>query len=395
MDFRFTPAEEAWRQELRSFLRQELPQWYWEEGDPEDWTVSEEAWEFASRFVRRLGQKGWLAVAWPKEWGGQERSYIEQTIFAEEMAYHRAPLGRASMGTRIVGPTIIVHGTDEQKREYLPPIAAGEVVWCQGFSEPNAGSDLASLQTRAVADGDDFVITGTKIWTSGAHKADYCLLAARTNPDAPKHRGISLFIVPMKMPGITVVPVIDMRDAHYFNQVFFDGVRVPRRNMVGQQDRGWYAMVTTLDFERSGVERSAEARRVIEELVEYARTTTRNGRPLAADPVVRHRLADLAIETEVARMLAYRVASMQARGLIPNYESSMSKLFGSELSQRVASTGLKLLGQAGVLVKGSKWAKLKGRLQWIWLESFANTIRAGTSEIQRNIIAVRGLGLPR
>lgn len=392
MDFRLTEAEINWRNEIRQFLRQELPpevESGLEEAD------SDEQWRFAVQFNRKLGQKGWLTVAWPKEYGGQARSFIEQLIFNEEMAYWRAPLGPSSFGINFVGPTIIVHGTEEQKRYHLPLIARGEVTWCQGFSEPNAGSDLASLQTRAVEDGDYFVITGTKIWTTNAHRAQWCLLGARTNPDVPKHQGISLFMVEMDRPGITVQPIYNMADIHSFNQVFFDGVRVPRTNMIGEKDRGWYAMMTTLDFERSGVQYAAGGRRTLEELVAFTKGATRNGRPLARDPVVRHKLAEMAIEVEVARMLAYRVASMQARGLIPNYESSMSKLFGTELTQRLANTGMQVLGLYGQLEPKSKWAPLKGRIERMYLTSFASTIAAGTSEVQRNIIAIRGLGLPR
>jgi len=389
MDFRLSEQHEAWRDEVRAFLQETLPR-DWGEGSDEHWTVSDEAWEFSLQFQRELGRRGWLALAWPREYGGQERSFIEQMVFNEEMAYHRAPLGRVGTAVGFIGPTIILHGTDKQKERYLPAITRGEVTWCQGFSEPNAGSDLASLQTRAIQDGDDFIITGQKIWQSAAHHADLMLLAARTDPEAPKHRGISLFIVDMHSPGISVRPIKDMRDAHYFNEVFFDSVRVPRENLVGELHRGWYAMTTTLDLERSNVGASAALRRTFDDFVAYVQTGRVTLRPQHRDT-----LAELAIELQVARMLAYRVVSLQQTGLVPNHESSISKLFASELSQRLTRALLEILGLAGQLRPTVPNAPMGGGLVLSFLESPANTIRAGTSEIQRNIIAQRGLGLPR
>ena len=316
-------------------------------------------------------------------------------IYKEELGYFRAPTRDANIGTDLVGPTLMLYGSEEQKEEYLPKIANGSTVYCQGFSEPESGSDLASLQTRAVEDGDDFVINGSKIWTSGAQRSTHCYIMTRTDPDAPKHRGISVFIVDMNTPGIEVRPIMNMYDVHYFNQVFFENVRVPKRNMIGERDRGWYVAATSLDFERSGVERFADNRRSLEELAELARETRVNGRPLAEDPVLRHRLADLWVSNEAGRMVSYNVAWMQSRGLVPNKEASISKLMGSEIAQRIHELGVRLLGMYGVLDKGSKWAFLDGRLAWEWMDSISFTIRAGTSEVQRNIVAMRGLGLPR
>lgn len=390
MQFRISPEDEAFREEVREFLKQELPPDWVGSGEGDD----DEEWEFTLRMRKKLAEKGWLTMAWPPEYGGQGASLMRQVVFAEEMAYHRAP-GRDAFGIRMLAPTLMIHGTEEQKREHLPRIARGEVQWCQGYSEPESGSDLASLQTRAVEDGDDFVINGTKIWTSMAHRADWMFMLVRTDPDAPKHRGISFLLVDMKTPGIEVRPIVNMANLHNFNMVTFDNVRVPKRNLVGEKNRGWYVGATLLDFERSGVEYSAGARRTLEELVQFAKEATRNGRPLAEDPLVRRRLADMAIEVEVSRLISYYIAYMQSQGLVPNKEASMGKLFGTELQQRVAQTGMSLLGLYGQLEPDSKYAPLQGRIERAYLTSISATIAAGTSEIQRNIIATRGLGLPR
>jgi alkylation response protein AidB-like acyl-CoA dehydrogenase len=289
----------------------------------------------------------------------------------------------------------MIYGSEEQKRTHLPPISRGEVQWCQGYSEPESGSDLASLSTRAVLDGDDYVINGSKIWTTMAHRADWIFMLARTDPDAPKHRGISFILVDMKSPGIQVRPIINMADGHEFNQVIFDNVRVPRRNLVGEENRGWYVAVTLLDFERSGIEYSAMARRLLDDVWGYASEVKHNGQPLAQVPWVRHLMADRYIECEVARLMAYNVAYMQGQGLVPNKEASMSKVFGSEALKRVTAASMEVLGLYGVLGRDEKWAPLKGRVPEHWMISFSHTIAGGTSEVQRNIIAGRGLGLPR
>ncbi len=390
MEYRFTQQEEAFRDELRGFLKRELP---------EDWSGlseadSDEDWKFTLQMRRKLAEKGWLTMAWPSEYGGMGASHMMQVIFAEEMSYHRAP-GRDAFGTRMLAPTLMIHGTEEQKREHLPPIARGETQWCQGYSEPESGSDLASLQTRAVEDGDDFVINGTKIWTSSAHRADHIMVLTRTDPSAPKHRGISFLLADMRAPGLEVRPIINMASEHSFNMVIFDNVRVPKKNLVGELNRGWYVGATLLDFERSGVDYSAGSKRTLEELVQFCKTHRKNGRLLAEDPVVRNRLADLAVEVEVSRLISYNIAWMQSRGMVPNKEASMGKVFGTELQQHVARTGINLLGLYGQLEPDSKYAPLKGRIEKGYMTTVSATIAAGTSEIQRNIIATRGLGLPR
>ncbi|MEE8464926.1 MAG: acyl-CoA dehydrogenase family protein [Dehalococcoidia bacterium] len=390
MEFKFTAEDEEFRGELRAFMKAELPD-TWEGAGryPE-----EDDWDLNQEIRRKMAAKGWLTMHWPEEYGGQKASPVKSAIFNEEIAYMRAP-GRDIFGVRMLGPTLMIHGTEEQKQTHLNPVARCEVQWCQGYSEPESGSDLASLSTRAVRDGDDLVINGAKVWTTLAHRADWIMLLTRTDPDAPKHRGISFVLVDMKTPGVSVQPIINMAGGHEFNQVTFDNVRVPRANVVGEEDRGWYVAVTLLDFERSGIDYSASARRILDDTREFATETKRNGQPLIEIPWVRSLLADRYIDCEVARLMAYNVAYMQSQDLIPTKEASMSKVFGSETVQRVTEASLDILGMYGTLGREEKWAPLKGRVQEHWMNAFAGTIAAGTSEIQRNIIAGRGLGLPR
>jgi alkylation response protein AidB-like acyl-CoA dehydrogenase len=395
MEFRFTPEEENFRGEIREFLRAELPPDWGQTGGVGGLGEGGEArWEFLRQFQKKLAARGWLTLGWPAEHGGLGASHMMQVIYNEEMSYHRAPT-QLGVGPDRVGPTIILYGSEEQKRQHLPAIAGAGSVWCQGFSEPGAGSDLASLQTRAVADGDYFVIDGQKIWTSLAHKADWCILLARTDHDAPKHKGISYFLLDMKTAGLEVRPLYDLTNRHTFNELFFENVRVPRDSLVGELNRGWYIAAATLDFERSGINRVVAGIRIHEELVEYAAQAPHNGSRIIDNGGVRHKLAELAIEFQAGRLLSYRVASMQARGQIPNAEASMSKLYGSELQQRLAGAGMEILGMSGQLAPGSRWTPMAGRLEQYYLFASALTVAAGTSEIMRGIIAGRGLGLPR
>ncbi|MCZ6874840.1 MAG: acyl-CoA dehydrogenase family protein [bacterium] len=392
MDFSWSAEEEAFRQEIRGFLQAELPEgWgvtqFW---DPDD----DSQFAFAHDFTKKLGARNWLAVSWPKEYGGLQWPFWQQFIFNEEMANFAAPIV-GNNARQFLGPTLFHYGTDEQIQQHIPSILNGETVWAQGYSEPNAGSDLASLQTRAVQDGDEFIINGQKIWTSMAHHSDWIFMLARTDPEAPKHRGISYFLLDLKTPGVTIKPLIDMTDGHHFNEVYFDNVRLPRSGLLGELNRGWYQATTTLSFERSGIGRPAVASRYVQLLTRFAKETKRQGRPLAEDPVIRQRLAQLATETEVCRSLAWRIASIQTKGDVPGPEAPALKVFASELMQRVAHTGMQLLQLYGQLRPGSKWAPLAGAVNRLYLTSVSSTIAAGTSEIQRNIIAERGLGLPR
>jgi alkylation response protein AidB-like acyl-CoA dehydrogenase len=390
MDYRFTPEQESFREDVKKFLSAELPKDQ-EQGEE---AGSDHEWQFARAFQKKLAARNWLVPHWPRQYGGSDMGIMEQVIMREEMAFQRAPIPDI-FGVNMLGPVLMLYGTDEQKRQHLPGIASGEMMWCQGYSEPGSGSDLASLQTKAVRDGDDYVINGQKIWTSNAHRADWMFFLGRTDQEAPKHKGISFFLTPMKVPGISTRPLISLANQHGFNEVYFEDVRVPATNVVGEENRGWYVGAALLDFERSGIGSSAAARRSLQDLLGYCKEAGHNGAN-GSSPIVRHKLAELVIEADVGRYLSYRVASMQARGQVPNYESSVAKCYLSELSQRVAGAGVNIMGLTGqVRPESKKWAKLQGQFSMTYMVTLGQTIAGGTSEIQRNIIAQRGLGLPR
>ena len=394
MNFTFTPQQQAFRQEVRQFLERELPA-VWQK--MEEGLSLDKFWAILRQYSRNLGKKGWLTMSWPKEYGGQSRSAIEQLIFCEETAYRRVPVG-GSIAVGVVGPTVMLFGSEEQKQDYLPRIANGEIDFCLCYSEPGAGSDLAAIQTQAVEDGDYYLINGQKIFTSLAHVAEYGWLGARTDSDVPKHKGISLFIVDMKTPGITVRPLIDMMGDHTFNEVFFDEVRVPKANLVGEKNRGWYQLAVALDLERSpnfSFFPVAQVYPVLDDLTRFVKETQQNGQPLSKNFMVRRKLAEMWIEFEVGRMLAYRIGWMLDKGIVANYEASIAKLYATELHQRVAHVGMEILGLYSQLAPRSKWTPLQGRIERNCLWAVSATIGAGTSEIQRTIIAIRGLGLPR
>jgi len=395
MDFRFSEEGERFRQEIRDFLKQE-----WSEEvqarRAELEPGSDEAHEFGMEFARKLGRKGWLVGAWPKEYGGQGWSYEQQLIYNEEMAYSGAPRGDG-IGRGIAGPPIMMHGTEEQKRKHLPPIAKSEVVWCQGFSEPDAGSDLWNIKARAVKVEGGFIVNGQKVWQSGARHAHWCVLLGRTDPEAKKSEGISYFLMDMKLPGVNVRPLIIMGLGYHAAEVFLDDVFIPDDCVLGGLDmvnKGREIATTTMEFERSQIAGAASARRVLEQLVQYAKETKVNGKPLAQDPIVRQNLAELRIEIEVAQMLSYRIGWMQSAGKRVPYQASQGKVFSSELSQRLTRIATQLMGLYGQLERGSKWAALNGRLAALYMVTASNTVGGGTSEIQRTTIALRGLGLP-
>jgi alkylation response protein AidB-like acyl-CoA dehydrogenase len=414
MHLKDTPEEAAWRTEVREFLQREMPQQirrrrgggapFAEGNAPEAPSAQARAGGEGFRLQagpmgewrEKLAQRGWIAPAWPREYGGAGLTTMQQFIMNEEFAEAGAP-PMGGMGVMMAGPTIIVHGTEDQKAEHLPKILRGESQWCQGFSEPGSGSDLASLQTRAVRDGDDYVINGQKIWTSGAQNANWMFMLARTDPDAPKHRGISYFLLDFTSPGITVQPLVNMAGGAGFNQVFFDNVRVPARNMVGEENRGWYIGTTTLDFERSSIGTSVGIEQAVGELIEFARREA--GSPistLSRNPVARAEIIDRYVEARVAKMLSYRIVDMQNKGRIPNHEASMAKLFTTELTQRIYRSAMKTIGLYGLVMDGkSPWAANDGRYTRSYVQSVSSTIAGGTSEIQRNIVAQRGLGMPR
>ena len=395
MDFKFEQVEEEFRSEVQDFIEQELP-WNWKEEslDAEDPIDQVKVMEFK----KKLGEKGWLTMAWPEEYGGQAATHMRQVVFNEEMAYRGIPSGDS--GIQMVGPILMLYGTEDQKKQFLPKIANAEINWSQGYSEPDSGSDLASLQTRAIEDGDDFVVSGSKIWNSGHANSDWMFMLVRTDPDAPKHRGISFVLSELeteegdRSEGVTIEKIPMMWNA-YRGLVTFDNVRVPKKNLVGELNRGWYVGAALLDFERSGVDRPARAKRVLEDLVQFSKENSKNGVRLADDPVVRRELAELAVQVETTRLMCYNVAWMQSQGLIPNKEASITKVYGTEMVNRLYGFGVKMLGMHGQLDPGSKWAPLRGRIENAWLRSFGGMVAAGTSEIQRNVVAQRGLGLPR
>lgn len=390
MRFEFTPEETAFRNQIRAFLHDVLPEnWGGPTGLSDD-----EGWAMDQRFRKELVKRGWLVMSWPKAYGGSGSSPMMNTIFADEMAYHRAP-GLDGFGTRMLGPTLMAFGNEEQRKKHLGAIARGEVQWCQGYSEPNSGSDLASIQTRAVLDGDEFVINGAKIWTSMAHRADMMFMLVRTNPDEPRHAGISLLLVDMKTPGIEVNPIVNMADVHHFNQVIFDDVRVPKENLVGDLNDGWRVGMTILNHERSGIEFAAQARAAIEELITYINDPESPVSRAKSNPNVRIKIAELSTEVEAARLLCYDVTWRHGQGLEPSFEASMSKIAGTEVYQNILDYGLEILGMYGGLINGSPQAELQGRFLKMRMLSTATTIFSGTNEIQKNIIAQRGLGLPR
>lgn len=391
MDFHDTPEEAAFRTEVRKFVEEEGPV-------ARKTAQPGEGYGGSKEWTKILADRNWIAPAWPKEYGGAGLTVMEQFIFNSELAEARLPRS-GGIATGFAGPTLIVHGTEEQKAKFLPEIVTGETVWCQGYSEPGAGSDLASLQTRAVRDGDDYVINGQKIWTSGAQYAKWMILLARTDPDAPKHRGITYFIVDMKSPGVTVRPLINAAYTHEFNEVFFEDVRIPRANIIGEENRGWYLAQTTLSFERSNIGGAVGARQTVEDLVKFARDHQQdNQSTLGHNPALRTELVERFVEAGVATMMSFKIVSIQAKeGVAPGHEASVAKLYGTELNQRIYRTGMKVMGLYGQLDAKTEGPTppMNGRMKYMYLRSIANTIEGGTSEIQRNIIATRGLSLPR
>jgi 3-oxocholest-4-en-26-oyl-CoA dehydrogenase alpha subunit len=397
MNFDFTEEEINFRREVEDFARTELPpDWdekalYWPAGYGTLPGLEEEFKDFQDRLLLKLGRRGWLSAGWPVEYGGMN-SMIKHAILDDVMSYHRAPGGDVS--NAIAGPTILLVGSDEMKKEWLPRISRGEVRFWLGYSEPNAGSDLASIRTRAVEDGDYFVINGQKTWSSGAHIADYGWVLVKTDAGAARYAGETLMIVDNRSPGVTIRPIENICGIVSFNEVFFDDVRVPRKNIVGEMNRGFYCVMTALLYERLFVGIGA-FRRVLDDLVGYVKETERDGKPLAEDPLVRDKLAAMAVEIEVLYGFYWKTAWLMDRGQVPVLEASVLKLFGTELSRKIAGTAMEILDLHGQLKSGSKYAPLRGLVSLGYLDSVSGPIGAGTSEVQRGIIATRGLGLPR
>ncbi len=387
MDFGFTKEEESLIGEVRRVLQQEVTP----EAEAETRALGGiYGGKEARKFIQKFASRGWLVPHWPKEFGGMDSSEMVTYMIRDELAYFRLPL--YYVGAYMAGPTILRYGSDEMKKEFLPPIARGEVEFALGYTEPQAGSDLSALRIRAEDKGDFFIVNGQKTFNTHCHVADYHWLAARTDQQAAKHKGVSLLIVDLKSPGITIRPLITMAGWRT-NEVYYDEVKVPKKNLVGEKNRGFYYIMAALDFERMFP--PSAYRRLFEEIVEYAKETVVDGQTLSRNPLIRQKLAEGAIELEAARLLYYQLPYMLDKKLIPNYQSSMEKLFATEVAQRITETGMEVLGLYGQLKEGSKWAPLAGQAELFYRGSVVETIYAGTSEIQRNIIALRGLGLPR
>jgi alkylation response protein AidB-like acyl-CoA dehydrogenase len=389
VEFDFEEPAVRLREELRQLLDDKLPDW-WRGMFVDD----ERAMPFTREMCALLAQHGWLTVSWPPEHGGGGADLWQQAVVREEMWAHDEPRGPQYMNLNYIGPLIMRFGNEEQQRRFLSPMARGEVIWCQGFSEPEAGSDLASLRTKAEADGDHFVVSGQKIWTSYADApADWCLLLARTEPDKQRHEGISVFLMDMTTSGITVRPIDTMAGPHEFCEVFLDDVEIPADCLLGPRGGGWEVIRTGLTFERAGVARYARAAAILDVLVGYARQPGSDGRRPADDPAVRQQLADLRARCEAARLLSYRVVSMQAAGRVPTVEASIARLHNTDVEQLAGHVGLEVLGPAGLLTHDDPDAVLGGIVWRQWVRNIPTTVAAGTTEIQKNIVA-RGLGLP-
>jgi alkylation response protein AidB-like acyl-CoA dehydrogenase len=393
MEFRLSEEEERFRRKIGDWLDRNLPAGWGTAAFRAPETMEEEV-DFAKRWLAKLHEGGWAGLSWPKEYGGRGSSLVEQLIYHEEYARRRAPsLMSLGVGIALVGPTLIHHGTEEQKKRFLPKMLSGDELWCQGFSEPNSGSDLASLRTRAEVVGDELVINGQKIWTSYARFAQWCILLVRTNPAAPKHKGITYVLLDMSAPGITIRPLREMTGHAWFNEVFFDNVRVPRANVVGAIDSGWQITMTTLGHERSVGAPHSRLMEELKDLIGLARSLAPAGR--VDDSVLRQKIAQHFVETEIMRFSGYRTLTQVMRSGQPGPEGSILKLFWSELDQRMKDTAIEVEGAYSLLAKGSPRAVEDGRWQHELLWGRAATIYAGTSEVQRNIVAQRVLGLPR
>lgn len=388
MDLRFDAQDEAYRKEFRAWLEENRGLFE----SPRDPLAALEA---ARDLQRRLYEAGYVGLAWPKEYGGREATLTQQVIVAEELARASALPLVNTIGLSILAPTLIRHGSDEQRARFLPKILTAEELWCQGFSEPDAGSDLASLRTRAVREGDEFIVNGHKVWTSLGFIADWCFLLARTDPDAPKRQGISFLLCDMKTPGVTVQPLRNAAGGIHFSEVYFDDVRVPVGNLVGEEDGGWPIARTSLDNERSGLSGVVELGRRLQRIRNLAAETERRDGRASDDPVIGREIAQRWIELEGLRYLGYRTLSAQLHGRDPGAEAAIGKLFATEFRQRLMKTALRIEGGRAQLSKGSPYAPDRGRWVTGYLDSLAYTIGGGTSEVMRNVIAERVLHLPR
>ena len=409
MNWEDSPEEAAFRQEVREFIRDRFPAGYVPDHDDEHSMEPEDVWGYnwpadrvsddparrdgARQWAEALAEQGWITPHWPRDYGGAGLSALLEFVLQEEMMRARVPTVNG-IGAFLLGPTLLAHGTDEQKERHLPRIARGEATWAQGFSEPGAGSDLASLRTRAVRDGDDYVVNGQKVWTSLGQYADWLFLLVRTDPDAPKHKGITFLLVDTKTPGVTVRPITDIRGAAPFAEIFLDEVRVPVANRVGEENKGWYVAMDALSFERAGIGACVKMEQALADLVTYLRSAEGSRYVRPDRDVLRHEIARRYTEIRVAYNLARYTVSVQAKGGVPGYEASVNQLFGAELLQRLARTGASAFGPFAQLWQRAD-APLHATYAHLRADAVAATFLGGTTEIQRNVIATRGLGLPR
>ncbi len=397
MDLTLTPEQQSFRDEVRAWLKENMPR---------DWTARvmassdiprPEAYDLLREWQKKLHRAGFIGLTWPKEYGGRGLTFMEEMILHAEMALAKAPPLLNILGVGMAGPTIIAYGTEEQKRRYPPKILSCEEIWCQGYSEPNAGSDLAALQTRAVRDGEYYVINGQKVWTSLAHVADWMMLLARTDPDAPKHKGITYFLLDMHLPGVTVKPLRQITGDEEFNEVFFDNVRVHESQVLGGVNNGWTVGMTTLMYERLalGFGLQVRLRIALDGLIEMARRVEKSGARITKDPVMRQRIAQLWIDTECLKYTGARAITRLLKGEMPGPEASTGKMGWVDTHQRLQELATEIQGPYSQLMKGTEWAVEGGLWQYTFLRSRANSIEGGTTEIQKNIIGERVLGLPK
>ena len=383
MDFSFSKEEQQFRRQVQAFVQEEIKKdnfktrsnYYLEGSAPE--------------FSRRLAAKGWLGLTWPKEYGGASRTYVERAILMEELLRYQLPLMYHLLGERQIGPGLLHFGSEELKEEFLPGIIKAEISFALGLSEPDAGSDVAAVSTEAVEDGDYFIINGQKIWTSDAHHADFIWILTLTDVLAPKYKNLSEIIVDMNTPGITVRPIVNMAGSHHFNEVFFDNVRVHKRYLVGERNKGFYQMLSQVDYERAGLERLMQNYPVLDNL----RTFVKQNKALSSNPLIRDKMAGLEIEFEVGRLLCYKVAWTIDQGKIPNPESSISKAFCTRFEQKLGDVATQMIGEFGMVMPNDADALFNGDMAASYLVSPSFTIQGGASEILKGIIATRGLGL--
>jgi len=392
MDFGFTDEQIARRKEFTDVCKDLAVKRPAEYVGFESAYDNEPAWEYDKLCAKEFGKRGWLTLDWPAEYGGSG-TMMDRVLFSEARGYYGVG-GVDVFGIGMLAPTLLAAASEDVKKKFLPPIAAGDVHWCELWSEPNAGSDLASLTTTAIRKGDEYILNGQKTWTTGAHRADWGFGVFKSDPEGRPHHNLVFLLFDMKTPGIEVRPIPFTNGTHIYNEVYLDDVHVPAENIVGQENEGWAIVNLLAGFERSNIDAIMALIRQLEDLVTYCNVTKRNGQPLSKDPLIRNRLAQTACELEAARTLAYRVADLQNRNEMSLMDASALKVFASELGERYASLATDVVGPYGQ-VKFSRWAPLNGLLEAMYHECFVFTISMGTNEIQKNIIAWYGLGLPR